>query len=152
MTLSFGIVTNRDPLSHKVRVKFPDEDNMVSYWIPVIVPFSQDNKSYHIPDVGELVVCLFSDKGNEQGCCLGTVYNSKDIPAENDGDVFAIEFKDGAKIAYNRRTHQLDAIIPGEAIISATAVKLTGNLEVTGDITASGTIMDSSGNTNHHTH
>ena len=40
----------------------------------------------------------------------------------------------------------------GDIVITATRVVVNGDLEVNGDVHATGTILDDAGNTNHHTH
>lgn len=51
-------VTKTVPSKHMVRVAFPEDDD-VSYELPVICPNTKDNFDFHMPDVGEDVLCVF---------------------------------------------------------------------------------------------
>ncbi len=147
-----GIVTAYDSTFYKVRVQLPDL-GIVTGWLPVVVSRAANNKEYNLPDIGEEVLCAFlSDTGVEDGVVLGCLYNKHDRPPTDDEDMWMTTFKDGAKISYNRRTHALSATIPGTATITANKVTIVGDLEVSGNIHASGKIEDENGNTNHHEH
>jgi phage baseplate assembly protein gpV len=96
-----GIVQQQDPAHAKVRVVFPDYDQVVSWWLPVIFAKTQNDKAYWIPDVGEQVVCLM-DLRDEAGAVLGAIYSDADFPP------FHLAFKDGASVDYDRAAHVLD--------------------------------------------
>ncbi|MHB8382567.1 MAG: phage baseplate assembly protein V, partial [Candidatus Binataceae bacterium] len=53
-----GIVQEQDTALARVRVKFADYDQLRSWWLPIVVPKTQNDKAYWIPDLGEQVVCL----------------------------------------------------------------------------------------------
>lgn len=108
-TFRVGIVQARDPLRAKVRVVFPDYDEMISWWLPVIFFKTQDDKAYWMPDIGEQVVCLM-DLRDEAGAVLGAIYSTADTPPANNPDLFEILFKDGARFDYNRATHIFDLL------------------------------------------
>src|SRR5277367_3734163 len=44
-----GIVQQQDTVRAKVRVVFPDYDEMVSWWLPVVFFKTQNDKAYWIP-------------------------------------------------------------------------------------------------------
>jgi phage baseplate assembly protein gpV len=106
-TFRVGIVQQQDPAHAKVRVVFPDYDEMISWWLPVVFAKTQDDKVYWIPDIGEQVVCLM-DLRDEAGAVLGAIYSSADVPPVNSADKFHIVFKDGAHFDYDRVAHILD--------------------------------------------
>ena len=73
-----GIVRAQDTSHARVRVTFPDRDQMQSWWLPVVFPKTQNDKSYWMPDVGEQVVCMV-DEYDEDGAVLGAIYSSADM-------------------------------------------------------------------------
>ena len=102
-----GIVQQQDAAHAKVRVVFPDYDEVVSWWLPVIFAKTQNDKVYWIPDVGEQVVCLM-DLRDEAGAVLGAIYSNADLPPVSSADQFHLGFKDGASLDYDRAAHVLD--------------------------------------------
>jgi phage baseplate assembly protein gpV len=108
-TFRVGIVQAQDTAHAKVRVVFPDYDEMISSWLPVIFLKTQNDKAYWIPDIGEQVVCLM-DLRDEAGAVLGAIYSSADTPPVNSADKFYLGFKDGAHFEYDRAAHLLDIL------------------------------------------
>ena len=106
-TFRVGIVQAQDPAHAKVRVVFPDYDEMISWWLPVVFFKTQNDKAYWIPDIGEQVVCLM-DLRDEAGAVLGAIYSSADLPPVNSADKFHLAFKDGSHFDYDRVAHILD--------------------------------------------
>ena len=94
-TFRVGIVQAQDTAHAKVRVVFPDYDEVISWWLPVIFWKTQDDKAYWIPDIGEQVVCLM-DLRDEAGAVLGAIYSAADATPVNSADKFYVGFKDGA--------------------------------------------------------
>jgi len=155
-----GVVTNVYPERGTVRVRLVDADDQVSYELPVLFRKTMKDKEYWMPDVGEQVVCLFSGQGLEQGFVLGAIYSKKDSVPVASRDKWHVKFEDGTVIEYDRKEHKLKAMVNGEVEVQATGnvliqaptVILIGNLEVVGNIHATGSIIDEGGNTNHHSH
>jgi len=108
-TFRVGIVQQQDTARAKVRVVFPDYDEVISWWLPVIFFKTQDDKAYWMPDIGEQVVCLM-DLRDEAGAVLGAIYSEADVPPVNSADKFYLGFKDGARFEYDRVAHVLDVI------------------------------------------
>jgi len=127
-----GLVKQQDLQSARVRVTFPDRDQMMSYWLPILFPKTQDDKSYWIPDIGEQVVCLM-DEHDEAGAVMGAIYSRSDAAPVNSADKYHLSFKDGASVEYDRAAHALAVSLPEAATL---------NLSVSGASIA----IDSSGN------
>ena len=141
-----GIVVAVDEKTAKVRVEFPDLDNMVSDWLPVVVQKSQDDKFYWLPDIGEMVVVAFDEDGDfTTGYVLGAIYNSKDTVPVANRDKYVIRFQDGTTIEYDRKARKLTAVVNGDVEITANITTINGNLVVNGNITASQEIYDLGG-------
>jgi phage baseplate assembly protein gpV len=146
-----GIVQQQDAAHAKVRVVFPDYDEVVSWWLPVIFAKTQNDKAYWIPDVGEQVVCLM-DLRDEAGAVLGAIYSNADVPPVSSADKFHLAFRDGTSVAYDRAAHVLDLKFQdhGEIKYDGGAHALTMNLPAgaTFNLTASGAQVeiDTSGN------
>jgi phage baseplate assembly protein gpV len=108
-TFRVGIVQAQDAARARVRVTFPDYDEMISWWLPLVFFKTQDDKAYWIPDIGEQVVCLM-DLRDEAGAVLGAIYSSADTPPVNSADKFYLGFRDGAHFEYDRAAHLLDLL------------------------------------------
>jgi phage baseplate assembly protein V len=108
-TFRVGIVQQQDTARAKVRVVFPDYDEVISWWLPVMFPKTQNDKAYWIPDIGEQVVCLM-DLRDEAGAVLGAIYSEADAPPVNSADKFHLAFQDGTSIDYDRVAHVLDLL------------------------------------------
>ena len=159
-----GIVSAQNPATAQVRVTFPDRNQMQSWWLGVVVPKSQNDKAYWIPDIGEQVVCLM-DQYDEDGAVLGALYSTVDEPPVNSTDKYHWSMKDGAIFEYDRAAHALTVALPRSATLSvsangaAVAIDASGNVSVAaaGNINfKTGTYNDSVNNIiatfNAHTH
>lgn len=143
--LKFGVVTHVDPATARVRVRFEDQDDTLSYWLPVLKPKTLQDKFYCLPDINEHVACLM-DEHFEAGVVLGAIYSDADAPPVTNKDKTHIKFSDGTVIEYDRTTHKLTADIKGSAEIKATGnISITGDVVVTGNITATGNVADQGG-------
>ena len=104
--LRLGIVKAQDAANARVRVIFAEFDQMLSYWLPVVVPKTQNDKAYWLPDIGEQVVCLMDDR-DEAGVVLGAIYSKADGTPVQSGDKYHLGFKDGTSMEYDRAAHVL---------------------------------------------
>ena len=102
-----GIVQERDVARAKVRVVFPDYDQVVSWWLPLVFAKTENDKLYWMPDVGEQVVCLM-DVRDEAGAVLGAIYSSADTPPVSSPNIMHLGFIDGTSVEYDRGAHVLD--------------------------------------------
>ncbi|ALS60662.1 phage baseplate assembly protein V [Pandoraea norimbergensis] len=157
-TLKFGTVSASRP--GFARVRLPDLDNMRTMWLPIAYPKTQDDQACWTYDIGEQVAVLLDARG-EDGVILGAIYSSADTPPVTDPNKFAIRFKDGALLEYDRATGILTVTgvrrVEVEAsaeivlksgtkvLLDAPDAELTGNLLVKGKLTGQGGLAVSGG-------
>ncbi len=136
--LKFGTVTNINPLTAKARVEFAD-DNMISYWLPILQKKTLKAKYYSVVDVGEQVACLM-DENCEDGVILGAIYTNLDeVPAISSSQ-HLVKFEDGSFVEYNRENEMLTVVAKTINLIGD--VVHTGKLENTDGITSNSDITD----------
>ena len=99
-----GIVHAVDPATGRARVRFPDRDDVVSWWLDVLQPKTHVDKAYWMPDIGEHVACLM-DGHDEAGAILGALYSAADPVPETSPDQHVVRYGDGAVIGYDRAAH-----------------------------------------------
>ena len=153
--LKFGTVTNINPMTAKARVQFA-EDNITSYWLPILQKKTLKDKYYSVVDIGEQVACLM-DENCEDGVILGAIYTSLDeVPAISNLQ-HLIKFEDGSFIEFNRDTQMLTIVAKTLNIIAD--VINTGKFENTDGIVSNSDITDKSSSmqsmrdtSNSHTH
>ncbi|MFO0387555.1 MAG: phage baseplate assembly protein V [Flavobacteriales bacterium] len=136
--LRFGTISEIDPAKGLARVRF-EEDGIVSAWLPIIQRRTLKDKTMETFDIDEHVACLMDDKA-EEGVIVGAIFNDKDKPEGGGPNVWARKFEDGTVIKYDRSAKKLTATLAsgGTAEITASEVKITGNLVVTGSINGGG--------------
>jgi phage baseplate assembly protein V len=136
-----GLVKTQDAVNCRVRVTFPHRSQMQSWWLPVLVPKSQSDKAYWMPDIGEMVVCLM-DEHFEDGAVLGAIYSSTDTPPASSPDKYHWTFKDGATFDYDRSSHALAVTLPAGGTMTIRANGATIQIDASGNInlTAAGNI------------
>ena len=100
--LRFGYVSDYDASRHMARVIFPELDDLVSGWLPIIVEhsrrdFMKDGKEHYCQchhnqgnivehhdelylEVNEHVACLMQGSGTESGVILGCIYDEGNRP------------------------------------------------------------------------
>lgn len=121
--IKYGEVSERK--SGFVRVAFDDEET-VSYWLPVLVRKSRTDKESWPLEIHEHVVCLM-DQFCEDGVCLGAIPNDQDTPDPGEAPgKFRKLFNDGTLIEYDRNAHKLTVDVKGE-LIASTEGKCTIN-------------------------
>jgi len=115
-----GLVEAQDVANCRVRVRFPDRNQLVSWWLPIVVPKTQNDKFYVLPDLGEQVVCAL-DAHDEDGAVLGCIYSSADpTPQSMTADKWHVTMKDGAIFEYDRSSHTLAVTVPSNGTINIT--------------------------------
>ena len=134
-TFRFGTVSAVDAATCRVRVRLPDYDNLRTYWLPVLQRKTQDDKDYHLPDIGEQVVALLDERG-EDGVVLGAIYSTADPPPVESGDKRHVRFSDGTTVDHDRASHRLTIHCVGEIEIVADGnirLRAGGNIEIAAD-------------------
>lgn len=92
-----GTVVNRDPANYRCRVQFKDNDSLVSYWCQVLAQRAYKDRYFWMPEIDELVLCIFLPFGHEQGFIVGSIYNQKDKPPAKDKEL-VMENRDDIEI------------------------------------------------------
>ena len=137
-----GLVQAQDIAKCAVRVTFPDRDQLRSWWLPVVVPKTQNDKLYWLPDVGEQVVCLM-DEYDEDGAVIGAIYSSADATPVQSPDKLHVGFSDGCVIEYDRSSHAMTVNIPSGGVLTIAANGASISIDASGDVkvSASGQIQ-----------
>ena len=107
-----GKVSSIDYDTGSVRVVFTDRQNSVSAPLPMF------NSEYKMPDVGDVVICLFLSNNPSRGYCLGTPNQSLTVTGEG---VYYKDFFGEGYIKYDSDTKTL-TISAGHVVINGTEV------------------------------
>ncbi|MEX2155121.1 MAG: phage baseplate assembly protein V [Gemmatimonadaceae bacterium] len=120
-----GRVIERDAATARVRVVFPDYDDLPSWWLPVLHQKTLLDQTYWIPDIDEHVICLV-DQRAEAGVVIGAIYSALTPPPIASLEKRFVKFSDGTEVEYDRATHTLRiALVADDADIE---VVTTGNI------------------------
>jgi phage baseplate assembly protein gpV len=98
-----GIVTQIDTKRHTVKVRWLDQE-IESFWLPVLKTWTGSNKHYALPDLGDQVICL-TDYIQEDGIVLGSIYSDADVPPIDDQDKTHLQWADKTFMEYDRKDH-----------------------------------------------
>jgi phage baseplate assembly protein V len=110
-------VVETDPKLCLVRVKLPDTDELVSGWLQVVQQQTLKNKNYFMPDIEELVVCIFLGYGPIAGFVIGAVYSEDvDTPPYDGQDIYYTEYDDKTLLQYDREKHEITGNIKGNVV------------------------------------
>jgi len=113
-----GIVAEQDNVNGRVRVLFPEREQMLSYWLPIALRGTTADRDWWLPDVNEPVVCLM-DENDEDGVVLGSLYTLENLPTSGlSSDVRRIDMQDEAQFEYDRHGHALTMNLPTGATIT----------------------------------
>ncbi|KMN33067.1 baseplate protein [Chromobacterium sp. LK1] len=151
-SLKFGTVSASKP--GFARVRLPDLDNMRTMWLPIAYPKTLQDQCCWTYDNGEHVAVLLDARG-EDGVILGAVYSDADKPPVTDPNKFAVRFKDGALLEYDRGTHVLTVTGVQKVVVQADAEILlqagakvtvsTPEAEFTGNVLVKGRLVGQGG-------
>jgi phage baseplate assembly protein V len=173
--LAYGEVSAIDYPNCRIRVRLDDRDGLQTYWLNVPQSNTQGTKRRPLmPELGEQVAVLLDEDG-VGGVYLGGIYSTAEPPPVVDEDTDYVRFSDGTVSTYDRAAGVMTldcvgglivkcgrniTIESGEPVVvkapSATLdipqVTLNGDLQVNGNVNATGAMMDVGGNSNHHRH
>lgn len=161
--IRIGNVDSVNPSNGTVRVRFPDRDNKVSKELKVIYHKTHKDKYYFMPEINEIVLCVYLPNAQEEGFVLGAFYNQEDTVPVSDSNKKAWYFSDGGIIEYDKSSgnmlinviNKLEIKSPNVEITSdnitlnASSISLNGNTEIAENLNVSGSVkakeLDASG-------
>jgi phage baseplate assembly protein V len=173
--LEYGEISAVDYLTCRVRVRLDDRDGVESYWLHVPQRNTQGTQRRPLmPELGEQVAVLL-DADGVSGVYLGGIYSTAEPPPVADEDTDYVRFSDGTVSTYDRAAGIMTLDCVGALVVKCgrnitveagepvvvkapsarldiPKVTLNGDLQVNGNINASGSIIDVGGNSNHHNH
>jgi phage baseplate assembly protein V len=129
--LRIGTVSSIDYGAGTVRVIIEDQDEIVTDDLPML------SHEYEMPNVGEVVLCLFLGTGNANGFCLGRFYYDDEAPVWSGQNIFYKRFLKDAYIKYDKSSKTF-TLCASEIIFDGN-VSITGNLAVAGNASVGGT-------------
>ena len=71
--VKYGTVTEIKADTAQVKVTFKENNDIVSYYMPILQSFAGKNNAYVLPSIDDVVVCLISPRG-DAGVVLGSIY------------------------------------------------------------------------------
>lgn len=109
---------------------------VVTDFVPWLVPRAGDTSEWSAPAVGEQVIVLSPAGDTRSAVVLRGLYSNRFPAPANAGSQHVTRYADGAVISYDHESHELTATLPsgGTATITADAgVTVNGPLTVYGD-------------------
>lgn len=165
--LEYGEVIALDFKACRIRVRLDERDGVESYWLHVPQRNTQGTQRRPLlPELGEQVAVLL-DADGVSGVWLGGIYSTAEPPPVTDENTDFVRFRDGTTVSYDQAAGALAVVCVGTVtveagqpvLVKAPAVTLDtpqttleGDLQVNGNVSATGSIMDAGGNSNHHSH
>ena len=136
-----GIVKQVDAAAFKARVQLPDEDGILTDWLPVLAVCALGARLRALPRLESQVVVLLDEHG-EDGAVLGGVYSQAD-PAPAGGALLVdLEMEDGTRITLDPDASLVAVDTPGTltakagqaATLEAPAITLKGPVTIEGTL------------------
>lgn len=138
--IKIGEVSSIDPVNCTARVVFDDDDSLVSRPLKVLQRNTLKSKDYHLPALGEDVVCVFLPNATEEGFIIGSFYAGEVKPPESTETKRTVLFADGTRVCYDTATGSLSVIGAKAITLNAPSVTLDGNVAITGALTVGSTV------------
>lgn len=173
--LEYGEVTALDHKTCRLRVRLDTRDGLQTYWLNIPQRNTQGTQRRPLmPELGEQVAILLDDNGVD-GVYLGGIYSTAEPPPVVDQNTDYVRYSDGTITTYNRAAGVMTLECVGALVITCGGsvtvesgeplvlkapsamlqipqVTVNGDLQIIGNISASGTILDAGGNSNNHKH
>jgi phage baseplate assembly protein V len=112
--VDIGRISAVYPERATARVLFDDygSDGIVSRELSIISKGSMGTKDYWIPEVNEMVLCVFLAGSQKQGFVVGTFFNDIDRVPVSAKQVRHLSFPDGASVEYDTRSKVMSITLP----------------------------------------
>ncbi len=125
--LRFGRISSVDASKGLCKVSF-GEDETVTDWLPTVHNGTRENSYFHTFQTEDHVAVMMNDNGIT-GVILGAIYSKNLQPSEGGEGKTSVVFDNGNKVVYDKATGSMELVASG-------GVKITGDVDVTGTITA----------------
>lgn len=138
--LQIGIVEEADYSNATVRVRVGD---IVSGALQIGTKRAGNDRDWAVYEVGEQVLIGCPSGDLSDGIVICAIYSDAFPAPRGRGDVRSVDFADGTRIIYDRAAHHMIINLgQGSAeIIANGGIKITGNIELTGKLTASDDVI-----------
>lgn len=175
LALEYGEVSAVDYLNCRIRVRLDERDGVQSYWLHVPQRNTQGTQRRPLlPELNEQVAVLL-DADGVGGVYLGGIYSTAEPPPVVDENTDYVRYSDGTVSTYDQAAGVMtldcvgsmvlkcgagvtvdaggDVMVKAPSVtVDAPQVTVNGDLQVNGNIDATGTIMDGGGNSSNHVH
>ncbi len=126
--IRIGHVSSVNEVKGTVRVVIDDQQEIVTDDLPLL------SNEYNLPNVGDLVLCVFLGNGISSGFCLGKYFYEGNPPPVADKSIWAKDFGDGTSIQYNKSTKKLSIVTEGDLELNVggnLTINVAGNITTT---------------------
>lgn len=127
-----GVIESVDLAAARVTVAIGD---LVTGPLPWLAMRAGSVKIWAPPSAGEQVLVIFPEGDIAAGVVLPGIY-CEDNAAPTAEDLVWIEFADGSKVTFDHESHELSVVLPVDG-----KLRVVGDIEVTGKITASEDVL-----------
>lgn len=156
-----GLVDSYDPSTHAVKVRLQPE-NVLSGWIPVGTLRSGNGAGvFFAPNIGDQVVVEPLEGDHDSRVCTLRLYSTVDqplnVPAgqiwlQDDAGSF-VKFDNAGNLSISAASGKVSITASGgEITLTAPTVAISGNLAVSGGISAQGDVQGASISLQNHVH
>lgn len=142
-TVRFGLVDAYDPGAYAVKVRYQPDDT-ISGWLPIKSLWAGNNCGFQVgPEIGMEAVVLFQEGEHEAGLVVAFGFNDVERPLPVPSGEAWLTHKSGSLIKFHN---------DGTVEMQATAFNMTGDVNLTGTLTATGDVKAGSISLKTHKH